>query len=117
MIDELIRSFSRKNGLISAAIFIPGVDMPLLTINQIRLVLRIAMAHGEKVDASRALELLGVVGAGFGFRAVAREALVFIPVLGWLVQGTIAYAGTKAVGEAARRYFGGRDRQDTPPLP
>jgi uncharacterized protein (DUF697 family) len=108
VVDELIRSAAKRNALLAAAIFIPGVDMPVLTINQIRLVLRIAVAYGQTVDASRALELLGVIGAGFGFRAVAREALGVVPVLGWGVKAGIAYIGTKAIGEAARRYFEAR---------
>ncbi len=82
--------------------------MPVLTLNQIRLVLRIALAYGQDVDRQRAGELLGVVGAGFGFRAVARELLDLIPVAGWAVKGGVAYAGTKAVGEAAVRYFEAR---------
>jgi uncharacterized protein (DUF697 family) len=106
--DELIRSFAKRNAVIATAIFIPGVDMPVLTMNQVRLVLRIAVAHGQHVDNKRALELLGVVGAGFGMRAVARELLDFVPVAGWAVKGAIAYAGTKAVGEAAVRYFEAR---------
>ena len=79
--------------------------MPVLTLNQVRLVLRIAMAHGQEVDASRALELATVVGGGFGFRAVARELLDLVPVAGWALKGAVAYAGTRAVGEAALRYF------------
>jgi len=108
VVDELIRSFSRKNGLVGATVFIPGVDMPVLTLNQIRLVLRIAVAYGETVDASRAVELLGVVGAGFGLRTIAREAIGAVPVAGWAVKGAIAYTGTRAIGEAARRYFESR---------
>jgi uncharacterized protein (DUF697 family) len=108
VVDELIRSFSRKNGLVGATVFIPGVDMPVLTLNQIRLVLRIAVAYGESVDASRAVELLGVVGAGFGLRTIAREAIGAVPVAGWAVKGAIAYTGTRAIGEAARRYFESR---------
>jgi uncharacterized protein (DUF697 family) len=103
--DELIRSFSKRNAIVSAAVFIPGVDLPVLTLNQARLVLRIALAYGHEIDSSRAIELLGVVGAGFGFRAVARELLDFVPVAGWAVKGAIAYGGTKAVGEAAVRFF------------
>jgi uncharacterized protein (DUF697 family) len=105
VVDELIRSCARKNAVIAAAIFVPGVDMPVLTLNQIRLVLRIALAYGREVDQTRLPELLGVVGAGFGFRTVARELLDFVPVAGWAAKGAVAYAGTKAVGEAARRYF------------
>ena len=49
--------------------------MPVLTLNQVRLVLGIARAYDQEIDRARAGELLGVVGAGFGFRTVAREAL------------------------------------------
>ena len=49
--------------------------------------------------------MLGVVGAAFGFRAVARELLDLVPVAGWAAKGAVAFAGTKAVGEAARRRY------------
>ena len=106
--DELIRSFAKKNAIVSAAVFIPGVDLPVLTLNQARLVLRIALAYGQEIDKERALELLGVVGLGFGMRTVARELLDLVPVAGWAVKGAVAYAGTKALGEAAVRYFEAR---------
>jgi uncharacterized protein (DUF697 family) len=105
---HLIDHFSKRNAVIAAAIFIPGVDMPVLTLNQARLVLRIALAYGQPIDRSRAAELLGVVGLGFGFRAVARELLDLVPVAGWAVKAGVAYTGTKAVGEAAVRYFEAR---------
>lgn len=101
--SELIESCARRNAAVAAAVFVPGVDLPILTMNQIRLVLRIALAHGEQVDQSRALEIAGVVGAGYGLRAIAREALDLVPVAGWAVKGAIAYSGTKAIGAAALR--------------
>lgn len=106
--DALIESFSRRNGVLGAAIFVPGADFPVLTLNQIRLVLRLAAAHGVEVDQSRIPEVLGTVGAGLGFRAVARQLLGAVPVAGWALKGAVAYAGTRAVGEAARRYFAER---------
>jgi uncharacterized protein (DUF697 family) len=106
--SHLIAMFAKRNAIVAGAVFVPGVDMPLLTLNQVRLVLRIAVAYGETIDNQRALELLGVVGAGFGFRAVARELLDLVPVAGWAVKASIAYGGTKAVGEAAVRYFEAR---------
>jgi uncharacterized protein (DUF697 family) len=102
---ELIRSAARRNGLIGAAVFVPGVDFPALTLNQIRLVLRLALAHGRELDNRVVPELLGVVGAGLGLRAVAREALDLVPVAGWALKGAVAYTGTKAIGEAALRYL------------
>ncbi len=106
--NELIRSFSKRNAIVAAAVFVPGVDMPVLTLNQARLVLRLALAHGQHIDNARAIELLGVVGTGFGLRTVARELLDVVPVAGWAVKGAVAYAGTRAVGEAAMRYFAAR---------
>jgi uncharacterized protein (DUF697 family) len=118
--DELIRIFARKNAIIGAAVFIPGADMPLLTLNQLRLVLRIAAAHGEHVGEQRIPEIAGVLGVGFGLRAIGRSLVGAIPVAGWAAQGALAYAGTKALGEAAVRYFasrqpaGGGDASATP---
>jgi uncharacterized protein (DUF697 family) len=103
--EEIVRGFARQNGILGAAIFIPGADLPVLTLNQIRMVLRIAAAHGEQIDRERALELLPVVGAGFGFRALARQVAGFVPGAGWAVKGGIALAGTRALGEAAIAYF------------
>jgi uncharacterized protein (DUF697 family) len=105
---ELVRRFSLQNAVIGAALFIPGADMPVLTLNEIRLLLRIADAHGFELGKERIPEVLGVIGTGFGLRAVARQALGVVPVAGWAVKGAIAYMGTRALGEAARRYFAAR---------
>ena len=102
---QLINGFARKNGILGVAIFLPGADLPVLTLNQIRLVLRLAAAHGVEVDQQRLPEVLATIGAGFGFRAAARQALSVLPVAGWLVKGAVAYGGTRALGEAAVRYF------------
>jgi uncharacterized protein (DUF697 family) len=112
VVEQTIRKFSLQNGILGVAIFIPGADMPALTLNQIRMVFRLAAAYGEKIDIDRAFEILAVVGAGFGFRAIAREAVAFVPGIGWVVKGGIAYAGTTALGRAAAAYFdaGGQRR-------
>ena len=104
---ELISSFSRKNGFVGAAVFVPGADLPVLTLNQLRLVLRIAAAHGVEVDEQRAPEILATVGGGLALRALAREALGVVPVAGWALKGALAYAGTRALGEAALLRFSG----------
>jgi uncharacterized protein (DUF697 family) len=105
VVQEIVKRFALQNGVLGVAIFIPGADFPVLTLNQIRMVLRIAAAHGEEIDGERALELLPVVGAGLGFRALAHNLVGFVPGLGWAVQGAIAFTGTRALGEAAIAYF------------
>jgi uncharacterized protein (DUF697 family) len=106
--EELIERFSRRNGLIGAAVFLPGTDFPVLTMNQLRLVLRLADAHGVEVDQQRVPEILAVIGSGLGFRTLARQAVGLVPFAGWAAKGAIAYGGTRTLGEAARRYFEAR---------
>jgi uncharacterized protein (DUF697 family) len=103
--EELIRKFSRQNGVLGVAIFVPGADLPILTANQVRLVLRIADAHGFEIDRERLPEVLAVVASGFGFRALARKAIAYVPFVGWVVKGAVAYTATRALGEAAVRHF------------
>jgi len=107
--EQLVSSFARKNGVFAAAVFVPGVDLPVLALNQVRMLLRIEQAYGLDVDPrERAPELLATVAAALGLRAVARELLAVVPVAGWAVKGAVAYGGTRALGEAAvRRLEGG----------
>jgi uncharacterized protein (DUF697 family) len=103
--EALTERFARRSALIGVAVFVPGADFPVLTLQQLRLVLRIGAAYGEELDAERLPEVLAVVGGGLALRAVARQALAVLPIAGWAVKGAVAYAGTRAVGEAAIRYF------------
>jgi uncharacterized protein (DUF697 family) len=103
--EAMIARVALQNGILGAAIFVPGADFPVLTLNQLRLVLRLAQAHGQEIDGQRAPEILAVIGGGLGFRALARQALSVVPVAGWAVKGAFAYTGTRALGEAALRYF------------
>jgi uncharacterized protein (DUF697 family) len=107
--DALVASVARRNGLIGAAVFIRGADLPLLTLNQLRLVLRIAQAHGADIGRDRLPDLAATVGFGFGFRAVARELVDLLApgrrFAGWAVKGAVAWAGTRALGEVAVRRF------------
>jgi uncharacterized protein (DUF697 family) len=106
--DELVRSFARRNGVVGAAVFVPGADMPILALNEVRLVLRLHQAYGLELDPRERLpELAATMGASFGLRAVARELLDLVPFAGWAIKGAVAYAGTRALGEAALRRLEG----------
>jgi uncharacterized protein (DUF697 family) len=101
--ERLVESYARKNGVLAVAVWIPGADLPVLALNELRLVLRLAQAYGASPGLGP--ELVATLGAGFGLRAVARELLDLVPVAGWAVKGAVAYAGTRALGEAARQRF------------
>jgi uncharacterized protein (DUF697 family) len=102
--EEIIRNNARQNAVVGA-LPIPGADMPIMTANQARMVLNIAAAYGEELSLDRARELLGVLAAGFGLRALARQAAKLVPVAGWAAGAAIGYAGTVAMGRAAVLYF------------
>jgi uncharacterized protein (DUF697 family) len=102
--EQLVSSFARKNGVFAAAVFVPGADLPVLALNQTRMLLRLEQAYGLEIDAREsAPELLAPVATGLGLRAIARELLAVVSVAGWAVRGAVAYAGTRALGEAAVR--------------
>jgi uncharacterized protein (DUF697 family) len=102
--ERIVASFARKNGLAAAALFVPGADLPVLALNQVRMLLLLDQAYGFELDPKQRLpEIAATVGAGLGLRAVARELLDVVPVAGWAVKGGVAYAGTRALGQAAIR--------------
>ena len=113
---SLVKNAAKRSAMVGSAIPVPGADLPVLALTQVRLVLRIAHAYGEPVDTKRLPELLGVVVGGIGLRGIARQ---FAGSLGpgWLVKGAVAYGGTRAIGEAAIRYFERRAPVESTPTP
>jgi len=101
----VVKKTGLQNALISSMIFISGPDMPILTLNQIKMVLKIAAIYNDELDLTRARELLAVLGGGFTFRGLARRLLGMLPTLGVFIRGAVAYTGTEAIGQAAIKYF------------
>ncbi len=110
-----INHYARLNGLVSVASMVPLADLPVLTLNQLRMVARLAGAYGIQLDAKRLIELTAVVGAGLGFRRIARTALAALPGPRWAMKGGVALGGTVAIGEAAMRRFRAEVESGAPP--
>ena len=102
---DAISSTSLQNAGIGVVVFVPGADMPLMTANQIKMILQIAAAYGQPLGPERVLELLGVLVNAFIFRNISRQLAGFVPALGWAVKGAMGYLGTQAIGRAAIEYF------------
>jgi len=96
-------------GLVLGSIASAG-DTVVITGFQIQMLLRIAASYGKKADFARIVELLPVIGGGYGWRALAREASGFIPFAGPVIKAGIAYAGTLVIGQAAAFYYETGDR-------
>lgn len=110
--EQLIERAARKNGIVAAAVFVPGVDLPILLRNEVRLLGRLEQVYGRQLapGGNRLPELGGTFALGLGLRAVARELLDLVPVAGWAVKGAVAYAGTRALGIAALRRLEAAER-------
>lgn len=102
---DAVNATAVQNAGIGLFMFIPGADMPIMTLNQAKMLLQIAAAYGEPMGVERVKELAAVVGGAFAFRAVARQIVAFVPALGWAIKAAIGYTGTVAMGRAAIEYF------------
>ena len=102
---EAVSATSLQNAGIGLVLFIPGADMPLMTLNQAKMLLQIAAAYGEPMSVARVKELAAIVGGAFACRSVARQVAGAVPAIGCAVKAGVGYAGTKAMGLAAVEYF------------
>jgi hypothetical protein len=114
--DQIIHRVSRENALFSLVTALPNVipsviDLPwaigefatdtaFLTMNQIRMALLMAAAHGHIIGYTEQKAQIAVIVAGaFGWRALARELVGKIPLGGGLIpKAAVAFAGTYVVG-------------------
>jgi len=103
--EEAIKTTAFQNAVVGGVMIIPGADMPIMTANQAKMILQIAAAYGEPLGAERIKELAAVVGGAFVMRALARQALAFVPGLGWAIKAGIGYSGTLGMGYGALEYF------------
>lgn len=102
---ESVRATSVQNAGIGLVVILPGADMPIMTLNQLKMLLQIAAAYNQPLSLARAKEMLAVVGGAFGCRALARQLAGLFPGIGWAIKAGIGYGGTAAMGRALIEYF------------
>lgn len=121
--ERLIWKIAKENTLFTVSTALPNVvptpialpwtigefasDTAFLTMNQVRMALLLAAAHGRKIGyGEQGAEIGSIMAAAFGWRALARQAASKIPAGGGLVsKGLISFAGTYAVGRALEQWF------------
>lgn len=102
---RLVYRAAQKNGLVGLAFFLPGADWPVMTLNQLRMLLEIAGLYGQAPDSERAVEAAAVAALSLGFRRLGRRLAGNERVRKWAVQGATGYAATLALGMALVEYF------------
>jgi uncharacterized protein (DUF697 family)/energy-coupling factor transporter ATP-binding protein EcfA2 len=111
--EDLANNLTRATATLCAgvaALPIPVADVFPITALQVTLIAGIAWLSGRPLDRKAAAEFLAAMGAnvglGFAFREGARALIKFVfPGAGSMVSGAVAFAGTLAIGAAARNYF------------
>lgn len=105
VVNRLAARSAAENAAVGAISLIPGSDYPIMCASQAKLALDIAACYGNGVELSRALEVVGVFGAGLAYRGVARAAAGLVPGLGFLLKAAMGYAGTVATAKAVQARF------------
>ena len=110
VVSHLVKQITLRNGWIGAATFLPGSDLPAMTLNQIFLTIRMAVAAGRDADVAVIWPELVAVGAtAFAWRKIAR-GLELLPVPRFAVHSVVAIGGTRLVAEALRHRLSVRPR-------
>jgi uncharacterized protein (DUF697 family) len=102
---EYAHSTAAQNAAIGAIPLIPGADMPLMTLNEGKMVLKMAAAYGHPIEPARVIEITVAVLGGFGARRLVRFLSHKAPSLTWVVSGMVGWTSTLALGYAMSAYF------------
>jgi uncharacterized protein (DUF697 family) len=119
--ERIVRDTSVANAEFAMISALPGIipiigpllpagaigDLFMLTKNQAMMMYRLAAIYELPLDvSSRSRDLAPILAQAFGWRALAREIVGIVPGgVGLVARGSIAYAGTTAVGKAIHALY------------
>ena len=101
---QVTRRIAFENAVTGAVFFIPGADFPVMTLNELRMLLTIERAYGHDVDKQMLIEAAAVICFGFACKLMAKSACKVFPALTWFIKTGVAYCATFALGLAIRQY-------------
>jgi uncharacterized protein (DUF697 family)/GTPase SAR1 family protein len=101
---RVIRQAALISGMMGAQP-VPMLDIPFQAIVQVGVVMRVGAAYGYVPTGGISREVIGTVVSTFGLRYLALALVKMVPVLGWVLSGTMSGAMTLLIGEAAIRYY------------
>lgn len=104
---DAVQTTALQNAAVGLVPFLPGADLPIMTLNQAKMVLQIGAAYGQQIDRSRWKEIAAVVGAAYLSRGLVRRLVAAVPVLGFAIRAGVAYGTTAAMGYGVIEYFEG----------
>lgn len=102
---DLALQSSLENAVVAAVFFLPGADLPIITLNQCKLLYKIAVINEIPLSRERLVDAALVVVSAFGLRAASRFMQKRFAPLGWLIRGGIAFGATMALGHLAHKAY------------
>ena len=103
---RLIMTTALANAAVAASSKLQKAQLPVLTLAQSRMVLRLGVSRGDtlphdpqQLALAAGPAIAGCIGMGFAARALVRR----LPSRGPVVRAAVAYAGTQALGAARLR--------------
>ena len=102
---DLTRQTAFENAVIASVFFLPGADLPILTLNQCKLFYQIAVINEVPLSRERLVDAAAVIISAFGLRGFARLVLRKLTPIGWLVRGSTAFGATMAMGHLAFQMY------------
>ncbi len=124
VVERIINAVARENAVFAVASALPNIvpsllempwavgefasDTAFITMNQVRMAFLVAAASDKRVSyGDQKTELASILAGAFGWRALARELVGFIPLGGGLIpKGAIAFAATYVLGKGLEHFHG-----------
>jgi len=94
-----------ENGFVGLLFFKPGTNLPIMTANQMKMLLQIAAAYNQPLNAERVPELATVLATAYCMRGFAYKASKNVPLLSMAIRGSVGYITTLCIGRTAVSYF------------
>lgn len=102
---RLINACAIENAGVGVLKILPGADMPLMTLNQARMLLELAGIYGYDISSDRIIEMVVLVLSAFGFRYLSNYVNDNSPIPEFVVDAVFGFGGTELIGFLAREYF------------
>ncbi len=103
--NRVVNATAIENAGVGAIKIIPGADMPLMTLNQARMLLELAAIYDYDVNADRIVEIVALVLSAFGFKSLSKYVHKATPIPSFVIDAVFGFGGTMLLGRVAKEYF------------
>lgn len=104
-IKQIAHRIAYENAVTGAIFFTPGADFPVMTLNQLKMLVEIGRANGFSPDKQTVPEAALIVAAAFASRTFTRVLCKAFPLLSWFIKIGVSYVVTLLIGYVVNSYM------------